>query len=58
MKAYVPPDDNPHKISQRCFTEDQIKDIRELRETGWTYKQIGDKYFCSRETVRRYCVKY
>jgi DNA-binding NarL/FixJ family response regulator len=58
MKVYVPPDDNLRKSSQRCFAVDQIKDIKELRENGWTYKQIGDKFFCSRETVRRYCVKY
>jgi hypothetical protein len=41
---------NPHN---RKFNEEQLKDIREMRESGTIYKDIAAKYNCNRRTIER-----
>ncbi len=53
MRTYRP-QDNP----QRYFTDGQKGLMRMLRQKGWSYQKIADKLHCSRETARRYCLKY
>lgn len=36
----------------RVVSEAQVLEMANLREQGWTYQSIGDKYFVNRETVR------
>lgn len=36
----------------RVVSEAQVSEMANLREQGWSYQAIGDKYFVNRETVR------
>lgn len=41
---------NPNWVS---FSKDEIQQMRELREEGFTYKEIGKKFSVSKQTARR-----
>jgi hypothetical protein len=44
------------KANNSKFTEEQIKEIRALRETGMMYKDIAAKFTVNRRTIERICL--
>ena len=39
---------------EKTYTGQQIGLMKMLRTKGWSYKRIGQKMYCNRETARRY----
>ena len=40
----------------RKFNKEQVAEIKALRESGMTYKDISDKFSCNRRTIEKVCL--
>lgn len=41
------------KPHNRCFTKEQVNEIRKMREGGMFYKDIAEQFQCNRRTIER-----